>query len=70
MCTWTEALLPILTEQGVDAYFSGHDHILQHIYDDREGPTHFFGSGAGARSHSGVNDGYTGLQVTAEGGGG
>jgi len=51
-------LLPIMKENGADVYFSGHDHILQHI--NRDG-IHFFGSGAGAKKHKGVNTKYTGL---------
>jgi len=57
-------LLPILQDTKADVYFSGHDHILQHIY--KKG-VHFFGSGAGAREHKGVNKKYSGLQGYHEG---
>ncbi|MDX1440490.1 MAG: tartrate-resistant acid phosphatase type 5 family protein, partial [Rubricoccaceae bacterium] len=40
-------LLPILERHGVQAYFAGHDHNLQHLR--REGsPIHYFISGAGS----------------------
>lgn len=54
-------LEPILAKHKVHAYFAGHDHILQHIQKDAGG-THFFGSGAGARTHSNVNTSYAGLK--------
>eukprot|EP00463_Aulacantha_scolymantha_P002274 TRINITY_DN295_c0_g1_i1.p1 TRINITY_DN295_c0_g1~~TRINITY_DN295_c0_g1_i1.p1 ORF type:complete len:162 (-),score=29.94 TRINITY_DN295_c0_g1_i1:447-932(-) len=57
-------LLPILKAGGADLYFNGHDHILQHIF--RDG-IHFFGSGAGARRHNGVNKDYKGLQGYQQG---
>jgi 3',5'-cyclic AMP phosphodiesterase CpdA len=57
-------LLPIMKEAGADLYFSGHDHILQHI--QRDG-INFFGSGAGAREHKGVNTKYTGLKGYTQG---
>jgi len=57
-------LLPIMKDGGVDLYFNGHDHILQHIF--RDG-IHFFGSGAGARKHTGVNKKYDGLMGYNEG---
>lgn len=49
----TQALLPMLLRHGVHAYFSGHDHSLQHIELRRHAragslhPPHFFVSGAG-----------------------
>lgn len=49
---------PILHAAKADMYFSGHDHILQHTL--REG-VHYFGSGAGAMKHTGVNKQYKGL---------
>ena len=49
---------PILHKAKADMYFNGHDHILQHTM--REG-VHYFGSGAGAQKHVGVNSNYTGL---------
>jgi 3',5'-cyclic AMP phosphodiesterase CpdA len=54
-----EALVPLLAKYGVDAYLSGHDHILQHI--TRQGVS-FFGSGTGARVHDGFDAKYDGLQ--------
>jgi len=57
-------LLPVLKDNGADLYFNGHDHILQHIFKDG---IHFFGSGAGARKHNGVNKNYDGLQGYQEG---
>jgi len=51
-------LLPVLQDNKVDMYFNGHDHILQHILKDG---IHFFGSGAGAMKHTGINSNYTGL---------
>lgn len=57
-------LMPILSAEGVDAYFNGHDHILQHIYNDN---VHYFGTGAGARKHVGVDKSYTGLLGYLEG---
>ena len=44
---------------GVDMYFNGHDHILQHIV--RDG-IHYIGSGAGARVHHMANRFYEGLK--------
>lgn len=58
------SLAPILSKHGVNAYFSGHDHILQHIVKDG---VNFFGSGAGARTHSSVNADYAGLMGHAAG---
>jgi tartrate-resistant acid phosphatase type 5 len=49
---------PILHKAKADMYFNGHDHILQHTA--REG-VHYFGSGAGAMKHTGVNAQYKGL---------
>jgi len=57
-------LEPILQEKGADIYFSGHDHILQHIF---VGGVHFLGSGAGARSHTGYNKKYKGLEGIHQG---
>jgi hypothetical protein len=51
--TMTDDVLPILLRRGVHAYFSGHDHSLQHIELKRHArsayshPPHFFVSGAG-----------------------
>jgi len=39
---------PLLEKHGVQVYFSGHDHNLQHLHDD--GPVHYVVSGAGART--------------------
>jgi len=57
-------LQPILEKHNVDAYFSGHDHILQHI---QINGVDYLGSGAGAREHSGINKGYKGLKGTMTG---
>lgn len=57
-------LLPVLQKGGADMYFSGHDHILQHI--SRDG-VHFMGSGAGAMKHSGHNEDFKGLMGIVEG---
>mmetsp|Transcript_72565 Transcript_72565/g.206654 ORF Transcript_72565/g.206654 Transcript_72565/m.206654 type:complete len:347 (+) Transcript_72565:211-1251(+) len=47
-------LMPILEEYGGTntLYFSGHDHILQH---NQKSSVNYFGSGAGARTHTGVD---------------
>eukprot|EP01065_Artemidia_motanka_P012687 TRINITY_DN16_c0_g1_i1.p2 TRINITY_DN16_c0_g1~~TRINITY_DN16_c0_g1_i1.p2 ORF type:complete len:334 (+),score=96.25 TRINITY_DN16_c0_g1_i1:103-1104(+) len=57
-------LQPILEKHNVTAYFSGHDHILQHI---QENGVNYLGSGAGARKHSGINSKYSGLKGTVTG---
>ncbi|CEM39773.1 unnamed protein product [Vitrella brassicaformis CCMP3155] len=57
--TLIERLVPVLKEGGVDVYFNGHDHILQHIV--RDG-IHYIGSGAGARVHHMANRFYEGLK--------
>ena len=49
---------PILHKTHADMYFSGHDHILQHT---KRGEVHYFGSGAGAQKHTGINAKYEGL---------
>eukprot|EP01062_Namystynia_karyoxenos_P072611 TRINITY_DN6891_c0_g1_i1.p1 TRINITY_DN6891_c0_g1~~TRINITY_DN6891_c0_g1_i1.p1 ORF type:complete len:433 (+),score=108.25 TRINITY_DN6891_c0_g1_i1:74-1300(+) len=59
-----EHLEPVLRRYGADAYFSGHDHILQHI---ERGDVHYFGSGAGARRHFGADRSYRGLLGAADG---
>jgi len=59
-------LYPILKKHNVDMYFNGHDHILQHIQKEKGG-VHFFGSGAGARKHTGVNQNYDGVKGYSEG---
>jgi tartrate-resistant acid phosphatase type 5 len=41
-----EKVLPLLREHGVQAYFNGHDHDLQHLV---AGDQNFFCSGAGSR---------------------
>lgn len=51
-------LAPILSKYTDVVYFNGHDHILQHI--QRDG-VDYFGSGAGARTHTGINANYKGL---------
>ena len=62
--TLIKDLAPILQRTGVDLYFHGHDHVLQHLQLDG---VNYFGSGAGARSHSGMNTGYKGLMGYAQG---
>jgi hypothetical protein len=51
-------LQPLLEAGKADGYWNGHDHILQHIIVNK---VHYFGSGAGARTHTGVNTKYPGL---------
>lgn len=55
---------PILHKAHADMYFNGHDHILQHT---KRGDVHYFGSGAGAQKHTGVNAKYEGLLGVHEG---
>jgi len=50
---------PLLEKHSVDMYFNGHDHVLQDI---EINGVRYFTSGAGAREHSGINEGYEGLQ--------
>lgn len=57
-------LQPILEKHNVDAYFSGHDHILQHI---QINGVDYMGSGAGAKEHSGINKDYSGLKGSMTG---
>jgi 3',5'-cyclic AMP phosphodiesterase CpdA len=40
-------LVPIMERHGVQAYFAGHDHNLQHLYPEGS-PIHYFISGAGS----------------------
>jgi tartrate-resistant acid phosphatase type 5 len=40
-------LVPILERHGVQAYFAGHDHNLQHLHPEGS-PVHYFVSGAGS----------------------
>jgi len=58
---YLEPILQKHNSTGNIAYFSGHDHILQHI---EQNGVNFFGSGAGAREHTEINDKYVGLQAT------
>eukprot|EP00633_Aureoumbra_lagunensis_P002267 CAMPEP_0197291244 /NCGR_PEP_ID=MMETSP0890-20130614/11774_1 /TAXON_ID=44058 ORGANISM="Aureoumbra lagunensis, Strain CCMP1510" /NCGR_SAMPLE_ID=MMETSP0890 /ASSEMBLY_ACC=CAM_ASM_000533 /LENGTH=305 /DNA_ID=CAMNT_0042763895 /DNA_START=245 /DNA_END=1162 /DNA_ORIENTATION=- len=51
-------LVPLLEKYNVSVYFSGHDHVLQHI---SKSGVNFLGSGAGARKHDGINESYDGL---------
>ncbi|KAH9255161.1 hypothetical protein BASA81_006920 [Batrachochytrium salamandrivorans] len=60
-------LEPLLEELEVDAYFSGHDHVLQVIKRKGEHTLHYYGPGAGARKHPIVNAQYEGLQGHSEG---
>ena len=55
---------PILHKAHADMYFNGHDHILQHT---KRGNVHYFGSGAGAMKHTGINAQYEGLLGVHEG---
>lgn len=55
---------PILHKAKADMYFNGHDHILQHTL--RNG-VHYFGSGAGAMKHTGINRSYKGLMGVHDG---
>ena len=57
-------LQPLLEEGKADMYFSGHDHILQHIALNK---VHYHGSGAGGMKHDGVNKKYKGLEGVATG---
>jgi len=59
-----KSLEPMLEKYNVDMYFNGHDHILQHIVKNK---VSYFGSGAGAREHNGVNSKYEGLKGYMEG---
>lgn len=47
-----DELIPILTRYKVDAYISGHDHSLEHLYKD---DLHVFVSGGGSKSGLGFN---------------
>lgn len=60
-------LEPLLEELGVDAYFSGHDHVLQVIKRKGERKLHYYGPGAGARKHPTVDAHYEGLKGHSEG---
>uniref|UniRef100_A0A7S1XKA1 Calcineurin-like phosphoesterase domain-containing protein n=1 Tax=Phaeomonas parva TaxID=124430 RepID=A0A7S1XKA1_9STRA len=53
-----EDVLPILQSEGVDIYFAGHDHVLEHISKDG---LHHFGSGSGAKIDTGMDKAYEGL---------
>jgi len=59
-----EDLQPLLEKYNVDMYFNGHDHVLQHILINN---VSYFGSGAGAREHNGMNTKYKGLKGYHEG---
>lgn len=59
-----ENLVPLLTKYKVDVYFSGHDHVLQHI---QKGGVSYLGSGAGARKHTGMDTSYDGLVAYVQG---
>lgn len=59
-----EHLEPLLSKYKVHAYFSGHDHVLQHI--QKKGVS-YFGSGAGARQHVGMNTSYDSLVAYSQG---
>jgi tartrate-resistant acid phosphatase type 5 len=48
-----ESLDIILRENNVNAYMSGYDHLLQHIY--LGGSVNYFGSGAGARNDTAIS---------------
>jgi len=52
------ALDPLLQAYRVDAYLSGHEHILEHI---ARGTVNYFSSGAGGVTHTPVNAAYVGL---------
>lgn len=60
-----QTLDPLLHELGADAYFSGHDHVLQMINKGKK--LHYYGPGAGARKHALMNTKYAGLLGHAEG---
>ncbi len=57
-------LKPILEKHWVDAYFSGHDHDLQHLYD---GSTHYFVSGAGSKLRETGRHRFTQFGITRPG---
>ena len=59
-------LAKILREYGVHAYFSGHDHVLQHIQME-QGGVNYFGSGAGGKKHDTMNWRYPGARGLAPG---
>ena len=51
---------PLLRRYRVDAYFSGHDHILQ--VQKRSGGLTYYGSGAGGKRHNEIHRWYKGLK--------
>ena len=64
-----ESILPLLREHGVQAYFNGHDHDLQHL---KAGDVNLFCSGAGsqhrptrATSHSKFAEACSGFTTVA-----
>lgn len=43
-------LLPMFRKYNVDAYFNGHEHFLELLYDEESG-VHFYTSGSGSKLH-------------------
>ncbi len=57
-------LLPVLKKHQVDAYFSGHEHDLQHLHD---GDLHYFVSGAASKVRPSGRHQYTQFEITRPG---
>lgn len=62
--TLVRNLKPILEKHGVDVYLSGHDHDLQHLYDEN---IHYFVSGAAAELRKDGYHRYTQFTITRPG---
>jgi len=53
-----QRLLPLFEKYNVDAYLTGHDHILQH---SKVGDINYFGSGAGGKKHKEIDSNHIGF---------
>lgn len=62
--TLVRKLKPLLEKHHVDAYFSGHDHDLQHLHD---GDIHYFVSGAAAQVRKDGRHRHTQFTITRPG---
>lgn len=58
------SLKPLLEKHRIDAYLSGHDHDLQHLYDEN---IHYFVSGAAAEVRKDGYHSYTRFTITRPG---